>query len=231
MKNFTISLCFLLTVSAVGFAQVPLTADYNGNDVTDQTINLKSDETMYLPITNNGSVSMNVTVEITAISVPHKAPVMSVCWQSCFTPSAPQSVGTRTIAAGENSGNDFDVLYSPDGNTNPANITFHIYEEENPTDYITLTLDTEVAGIKNTEKTSVSLFPNPATKFITVKIPEDLKNSELIVTNILGKTIALRQLKNTETTVNTETYSPGIYFVSIISENNIIETKKLIIKK
>jgi len=227
-KILTLLLLFIVTIN---YAQVPLTVSYNGTDVTNQNIHLRSDETMYLPISNNGSVSMNVTVEITSINVPHKAPVLQVCWEACYTPSAPQSVGTRAIAAGDNSGNNFDVFYSPDGNTNPANITFHIYEAGNSADYISLTLDTEIVGINDINQNNiVSIFPNPASNFFKINIPESSFNSELIISNIIGKTVLKRELKVSETKIDTRNYASGIYFVSVISEGKIIDTKKLIIK-
>ncbi len=229
MKNlFTL---FLLFFTIIGFSQVPLTVSYNGTDVTDQNIHLKSDETMYFPITNNGSAEMNVTIEIVAITVPHKAPVMTVCWQNCYTPSAPQSVGTLPIAAGEDSGNSFDVLYNPDGNTSPANITFHIYEEGNSADYITLTLDTETVGINEIgSNNTVSIFPNPAKDVFTVTIPENQINSELKLTDILGKTVKTIPLRQIQTSITAEELPSGIYFVSIIKNGKVLSIKKLILK-
>jgi len=230
MKTISALLLLLFSVS-VNFAQIPLTVSYNGVDVTNQNIHLKSDETMYLPISNNGSVSMNVSVEITAITLPHKAPTMQVCWENCYLPTAPQSVGTRTIAAGENSGNYFDVNYNPDGNTSPANITFHIYEEGNSSDYISLTLDTETVGINDlNKKNTVSVYPNPAKDKFTVIVPENHINSELKISNIPGKVVKTIPLRQSKTTVIAEELPSGIYFVSIIQNGKIINTKKLILK-
>ncbi len=229
MKNLVT--LFLLFFTIITFSQVPLTISYNGTDVTDQNIHLKSDETMYFPISNNGSVSMNVTVEITAINLPHKAPTMQVCWESCYTPSAPRSVGTKTIAAGEDSGNSFDVLYNPDGNTSPANITFHIYQDENSADYIILTLDTETLGINNINQiNSVLIYPNPATDNFTISIPENQTNSILQLSNILGKTVKKVVLKQSKTIVYTKYLPSGIYFASVIYNGKVVETKKVIIK-
>ena len=229
MKNlFTL---FLLFITITAFSQVPLTVSYNGTDVTNQNIHLKSNETMYLPISNNSSSEMNVTVEIVVITVPHKTPVMTVCWQNCYTPSAPQSVGTLPIAAGEDSGNSFDVNYNPDGNTSPADITFHIYEEGNSADYISLTLNTETAGINDIGiNNAVSIFPNPAKDKFTVMIPENQINSELKLTDILGKNVKTIPLKHSRTNIMTEELPSGIYFVSIIKNGKVLSIKKLILK-
>jgi len=230
MKNI-LTLFLILFSITINYAQVPITVSYNSRDVTNKNIHLLSNETMYFPIYNNGSSSMNVTVEITAINIPHKAPVLEVCWEACYTPSSPQSVGTRTIATGENSGNNFDVFYSPDGNTNPASITFRIYEEGNSADYISLTLDTETVGINDINRNNiVSIFPNPASNFFKINIPESSLNSELIISNILGKTVLKSQLNVSETKIDTRNYASGIYFVSVLSKGKIIDTKKLIIK-
>lgn len=230
MKNFIFILSFL-SLSSLLFAQVPLTVSYNGNDVTDQTINLKIDETMYLPISNNGSSNMNVTIDVTAVTVPHKAPAMNVCWEACYPISGPQSVGTRTINAGENSGTNFDVFYSSDGNTNPANITFHIYEDGNSADYITLTLDTETVGVNDISQTGdITIYPNPANDYFSIKLPDNIKNPELKISNILGKTVLKTSINNSKTNVNIKDLPSGIYFVSVFSNGIIIDTKKLIVK-
>ncbi len=237
---------FLLSILSIFitfnlFAQITIT-DGSGTPINNGDIrifNTDGDEAnLIMAITNNASEQIELNLKAVSITGADGSGL-----EFCFGISCYMGISAGTIyplsdafyidAGATDSGTHFHH-HIQSGDPDVTEYVLKIYEAGNEANnYVQFTYkyDANYVGIKNTEKTLISLFPNPATKFITVKIPENLKTSELIVTNILGRTIARRQLKNTKTTVNTETYSPGIYFVSIISESNIIETKKLIIKK
>lgn len=225
-----ISVSFLISFYFFGFAQFPVTVSYNENDVTDQTINLKRDQAMYFTLTNPIDHDINVTVELVSISLPSKSIFFQVCWKTCHQPFNPQIIETNLVSAGS-ANEKFDVLYNNDGNTDPANASFHIYEDGNSADYITLTLDTETAGVNDISQTGdITIYPNPANDYFSIKLPDNIKNPELKISNIIGKTVLKTSINSSKTKVNIKDLPSGIYFVSVISNGIIIDTKKLIVK-
>jgi len=232
MKKFFILIILFLEFAFVSFAQIQLTVSYNENDVTNQTIALKRGETMYFPIANNSSSDMNVTIEVTDFSISDDESSFTSCWQNCYVITAPVSLGTLSVSSGGTSGNTFDAFFNANNNASTANITYHIYKEGNPSDFISLTLDSEVSsGISDIQENQTEIYPNPAKDYFTVTIPKNNTNSMLVLSNILGKNVKTIILNYPETGISVKELTPGIYFASIISNGKIIDTKKLIIKQ
>ncbi|MEX0996968.1 MAG: T9SS type A sorting domain-containing protein [Flavobacteriaceae bacterium] len=77
----------------------------------------------------------------------------------------------------------------------------------------------------------IIMYPNPAENSVTVIISgDDLYN--LYVINVSGQILYTQNnLKETDYTINTEEFNPGIYFVSLTSSAGKTITKRLIIKK
>jgi hypothetical protein len=60
------------------------------------------------------------------------------------------------------------------------------------------------------EELQVSLFPNPATDIINVKMNDDITNGEIIIYDINGKLIILQKISGS-TTLDVSSFSSGIY--------------------
>jgi len=89
-----------------------------------------------------------------------------------------------------------------------------------------LTSNTEVYGIRNFEA-----FPNPANGFATLVL-EATNNLifQVAVTDVLGKQVLFYDQVNTNSTIDLRLENPGIYFINLIQEGNLVVTKKLISK-
>lgn len=78
----------------------------------------------------------------------------------------------------------------------------------------------------------VVIYPIPAKKHFTVKVPSDYRGGKIIITNVVGKEVLLIQIQNEEKIkILTNEFSKGIYFVSIQVNTGIIFTKRIIIDK
>jgi len=231
MKKFSLLFFSIFATLSLLNAQLGLTISYNGNDVTNSTVTLVRDAGMYIHVTNNSGADMNAILEITALTTPHKAPSWEVCWGICALPEGPMIfTSPLLIPNGTTNIEDFHVFYNSDGNSGPANITMHIYEEGNAAEFISLTLDTEFVGMNDVNKNSVfTIFPNPAHSNFSISVDQNLKDGDIIISNILGKTINKTSIENSNLNFNANDFDCGIYFVSIIKNNRIISTKKLII--
>lgn len=85
-----------------------------------------------------------------------------------------------------------------------------------------------------TENNSVmnwNLFPNPATNQLTISLTNNLKEVDVIITDITGKIIYKTISKgDRQLDVNTSDFAEGVYLVQIQTEN-FISTKKVIVVK
>jgi len=85
-------------------------------------------------------------------------------------------------------------------------------------------------GIKETTlNISLSVFPNPTSDFLTLKV-EDYNNETLFfyLLDEQGKLILSEQIKNQNTQLSMSTLARGSYFINIVQTNKKIRTFKVI---
>lgn len=76
---------------------------------------------------------------------------------------------------------------------------------------------------------SVTLFPNPANDFITVKANSDMNIQSITVCNIYGQHINVLTCNSNEFILKTETWQSGVYFLLINIDGVIIKEKVIIL--
>jgi hypothetical protein len=79
------------------------------------------------------------------------------------------------------------------------------------------------------EEFHVSLFPNPATDIINVRMKDDITNGEITIYDINGKLIMLQKISGS-TTLDVSSFSPGIYMVQLRADNLTSQIEKLIVE-
>lgn len=94
--------------------------------------------------------------------------------------------------------------------------------------------DDEVAGLTNSDKvkTGITVFPNPASNHVTIKINNDTAVTEVSLSDVLGNKIPIEfTILNNQLHIDLEKYkiSDGLYFINIKS-NGIIYSKKIAVK-
>ncbi|MBK7763951.1 MAG: T9SS type A sorting domain-containing protein [Bacteroidetes bacterium] len=78
---------------------------------------------------------------------------------------------------------------------------------------------------------SILLFPNPASRHVTIDLGKYNQHTNLTITDINGKIVyATTENATQQIVVNTTAFNEGIYFVRIQSEN-FTEVKKLMVRK
>jgi len=91
--------------------------------------------------------------------------------------------------------------------------------------------ESSVLSIENTvvEK-SISLYPNPATSFVSFKTANNTNIEFVEIYNTIGKKVFYKKINsNQEFTINTKNFASGIYFIKA-KVDEILLLKKLIIK-
>ena len=76
----------------------------------------------------------------------------------------------------------------------------------------------------------ITIYPNPASGFVSIRVKTLSKNAMLTVYNSIGKPMkVLHDINLTNFVLNTDELNPGIYFLFIDQGNGSISEKKLII--
>jgi len=81
-------------------------------------------------------------------------------------------------------------------------------------------------GFNDSELLEWSMYPNPATNEFTLT---NVNNAQIEIYDLNGKLVYNNQVSNYQINVSTLDWQNGIYLVKIIS-NNLVQTKKLVIK-
>lgn len=74
---------------------------------------------------------------------------------------------------------------------------------------------------------NISIYPNPATDNLTLKVNTNLMGSHVSITSILGQKLVDTIIDHMEFNINISDLSKGIYILRLENENNLI-TKKII---
>ncbi|MES2726675.1 MAG: T9SS type A sorting domain-containing protein [Bacteroidota bacterium] len=89
-------------------------------------------------------------------------------------------------------------------------------------------------GINNIQSNdyAVQLFPNPFHDYATLKITSNntINNGQLIIFNILGQPIKTLKVINNEVKIERDNLPTGIYFYSLMDNNQLMYSQKLIIE-
>ena len=70
-------------------------------------------------------------------------------------------------------------------------------------------------GTKASDTISVSLYPNPASSVLNVKVNTNIVNKPFTITDALGKIVLKGKLNEGDTTLNVEHLSKGIYYLKV----------------
>lgn len=143
--------------------------------------------------------------------------------------------------AGAQNGNDIivaldaDYIKAFDNITVDGNLNYHGEDEEAPTLLQNLQTKVFAAGsasvsIPETGAASFSIAPNPAYSSTTLTLENgDLTTSKVVVLDITGKVIYSRSL-NGEKSIDLSISRPGVYMVSVLKDDHVIDSRKLIIQ-
>ena len=159
------------------------------------------------------------------------------CWGgTCYGSSTIVSTATTNIQSGQADDVEFDGVFDAYCNDGYGVVEYCFYPDGDPADRscITITYNNDVAVAVTTDKmldlNISNFYPNPAKEFTNVNYYLN-SNSEMVIMDILGnkvKNIYFTE-KGTQN-INISDLSKGIYFGNLISNNEVVAIKKLIVK-
>lgn len=86
-----------------------------------------------------------------------------------------------------------------------------------------------VLGINDAQILNFSMYPNPSDNKVTLQLPSGTNNAQAQVFDYLGKTLILKDITSSNSSLNISNLSSGIYFVRIQSDNKV-GVKKLVVR-
>ncbi len=85
------------------------------------------------------------------------------------------------------------------------------------------------ASINGQQQVAFDVYPNPAKDLISINIEENISEGEIIITNLLGLTVARYQIAelNGNKEISVASLENGIYQLSILNNKKIIGTRSV----
>jgi hypothetical protein len=158
------------------------------------------------------------------------------CWQSCYSPNTNVSPMPINMAAGDTS-NAFHGYYSPAGVGGESVIMYVFFDQNVPNDsswvrihyYGSPTGINEVTG----ENKLSAAYPNPANASanLSYSLKSNVTEGKIVIYNMLGENVRTVSLDDHQGTVkmHTSEMSNGVYFYSLIADDKVISTRKIVV--
>ena len=188
-----------------------------------------------LGVKNISSTEIEVLVKKVIIdTIPNTT--NSFCWGLCYPPFVYVARNPVTIGPGDFY-YEFAGDYSPNGIEGESKIRYVFFDMNIPDDSVSVIVyynATASGVIDNYYNCSISnAYPNPANSFTSLDYDMNgVKNARLVIYNFLGSVVKEIEITNSygNLKVNTSDFDEGIYFYSLLINNEALKTQKLIIK-
>lgn len=251
-KIFTL---FAITVAGLGLHAQSfqlLDPDNGSADVSNTTFDFWSDPSMdvikELNLKNNSSSSKTVKMKRTFVSgVNTSLPdqdTIEICWNVCLAPTwgTTQTAGNVTVAAGgvasfSGNGIGFHGTLKPCSILGVRVVRYTFWDASNTNDSVSVVFNYHVTATGVAEN-NIKQFnfsnpmPNPAAGSTSIKydFPTSAK-AKIKLYNAVGALVKEIKIEDQigKITIDTDELSNGIYFYSLIVNDKVAGTKKLIV--
>ena len=243
MKKLLLSLITILTASLAS-AQSFQFQDLVGNNVSGTTVHVWDDSTNLMDV--------HLNVLNTNTSTPHKMAYAKrrvnyqnvsnsfnyFCWTICYGPMVDTSLTADTLYANQLY-TKFHGYLNPNSSSGEASITYTVYDASNVSDstWVTIVYHADVTGINDVAPTGENKLsvaaPNPANAFtnINYSLKSNVQSGKIVVYNMLGELVKELKLDDKQGTVklNLSNMNTGVYFYSLVADDKVISTRKLVV--
>ena len=242
MKKILLLSLIALAALQGAFAQ-GITITKEGTDYTNGTFLAWFDITDYpgnnaftlngFSVKNTGSAAKTLRMIRQQISVTASTENY-FCWESCYSPGTDTSTGNLSLNPNAVF-NDMFLDYKPSGQLGETVIRYIIQNvnDLNDTASILVRYNASPTSIKEitTAAKLTALYPNPANNNVTVNYAVNQAQATLEVKNLLGQVQRVTSIVagSKSTNLSIADLPSGIYFVSLKSNGNIIDTKRLVV--
>ncbi len=162
------------------------------------------------------------------------------CWVQCFAPWVDVSPTPFEIPASDTTpGETFSGHYLPQGKLGVTKLEYVFFIETEPNDSVSFVVNFKVTPASiDTWKDNIKFgnaYPNPAssTVYFDYELPTTFDNAKVKIFNLLGQSLAEQKITQQSGKVQlpVEQLKEGVYFYSLLIDNQNIISKKLIIRR
>lgn len=183
----------------------------------------------------------NVTIDVICVREileNIEGAVNTFCWGGqCYPPFVDTS-STATTIEPQAVSYEFSGDHSPNGFVGITKVKYTFYDMANPGDNAIIIVNYDASETNSIENNSTQFilskaYPNPANNVVSVDYHlEGNSKSRIAIYNLLGSKVKEIELfKSFGTlTINTSDFIEGIYFYSLVINNEASQTQKLIIR-
>ena len=159
------------------------------------------------------------------------------CWGgTCYGSSTIVSTATTNIQSGQADDIEFDGVFDAYCNNGYGVVEYCFYPDGDPADRscLTITYNNDVPVAITVDKIPdlniSNFYPNPAKEFANVNYYLN-NNSEMVIIDILGNKVKdIYFTKKGKKSIDISDLSKGVYFGNLISNNEVVAIKKLIVQ-
>jgi hypothetical protein len=157
------------------------------------------------------------------------------CWGNCYFPKTMVSLLGINIAP-QQTYNSFEADYYPQSHPGTSRIRYTWVDTLNTVTqvYIEVEYIAHPLGVDlSHQDQNIRIFPNPASSLIRITGTGILENARrLVIRNSLGAVVKESAIGSgkEEVQVDISALSSGVYFISLVSGNEVLAVRKLIIR-
>ena len=193
-----------------------------------------------LHIINTTSNDINVVCDMT--DDPNGVGSNYLCWGSCFMPGV--LTAKNPVKAGEEGVfNGHCMFVDSDWNLLPTGTEIHMvytfYDERNPEEKYTFNVNYKYSLESVNDFNSVEVFsnayPNPASNTVSFdyNMPFDVNSASVAIYNMMGQEVVRQNLNlgGSRADINISDLNEGVYFYSLIVNNETVKTNKFVVSR
>ncbi|TXK51606.1 T9SS type A sorting domain-containing protein [Pontibacter qinzhouensis] len=112
---------------------------------------------------------------------------------------------------------------------------FHAFEAKSTKSlYADVTLASFMSGPDQKVMPTINAYPNPSrgvTRLSLSQVGNDNYHYKIKISNTIGKVVAVKELSTLDVDVDMSSLPAGVYFYSLLVNDKMVETKRLILQK
>ncbi len=78
----------------------------------------------------------------------------------------------------------------------------------------------------------IGIYPNPANDFVNFDVEmQNVQSASIVIYNMMGQEVVRQYIKDSHVSINVSDLTDGIYFYSLIVNNETVKTNKLVVRR
>ena len=183
-------------------------------------------------VTNTGDEDVTITCERVVKS--EEVGSNYFCWGSCYGPQVSQ--GDLTLVPGIQ--NIFNAHFGAHQDWIPIDgaemtIEYHFYERTGEHMVFEIYFKYDPDSVEENFSNMLSnAYPNPASNFVNFDVEmQNVQSASIAIYNMMGQEVIRQDINDSHVSINVSDLTDGVYFYSLIVNNETVKTNKLVISK